>query len=318
MTMSSDAPLGFCQFCGARRIMAGQGFCGRCGQQLSDVAPAVTAAAPATPPPHEPAPPPPEPIPPTPFAEAVVWAATPGTAPVPPPPAPIQPGPTPGGLPPVPASGYTQPSWSQLQGWAPPPPPAALPVAYASPPNAALRNQTPILLGLGVVGLVVVVVVAMMLSAGGSHARPGSSALALATPTAGATVTTTPTPTAEPTPTPTVVPTAEPTPRAFVITDSNFVPGVPDSCDGDSQITAVSGTGLTVSGTISMINSQFVVFCYGAKTTWIGTLTYVGYTFASDAADPLQFTVVRDQGYVYTGGKGTVTSPDGSVVTLPN
>ena len=84
------------------------------------------------------------------------------------------------------------------------------------------------------------------------------------------------------------------------------------------QITGVSGTGLTVSGTIPFINGQIVVFCYGAKHTWIGTLTYSGYTFTSDATDPLQFTVVKDQGYVYVGGTGTVTSPDGSVVTLPN
>ena len=164
-------------------------------------------------------------------------------------------------------------------------------------------------MGLGLIGLVVVIIVGAVLlsSAGGPHATFVSSAIALATPTAGAT----------PTPTPTPAPTPTPSPQPFVINDPTFVPAVSDSCDGDVQITGVSGTGLVVSGDIPMINSQFVVFCYGAKSTWIGTLTYAGYTFASDASDPLQFTVVQGQGYVYTGGTGTVTSPDGSVVTLP-
>ena len=56
------------------------------------------------------------------------------------------------------------------------------------------------------------------------------------------------------------------------------------------------------------------MFCPGAFHTWVGTLTYAGYTFASDAARPLEFSVKRD--YTYAGGKGTVTSPDGSVRAL--
>jgi hypothetical protein len=35
MTEHLDAPLGFCEFCGAKRIMAGQGHCAQCGRKLS-------------------------------------------------------------------------------------------------------------------------------------------------------------------------------------------------------------------------------------------------------------------------------------------
>jgi len=65
-----------------------------------------------------------------------------------------------------------------------------------------------------------------------------------------------------------------------------------------------------------MLNGGWAVFCYGAKHTWIGTLTYAGYTFASDANDPLKFIVDENKGYVYVGGKGSVTSPDGSIINL--
>ncbi|MFZ2098056.1 MAG: hypothetical protein WAV05_15595, partial [Anaerolineales bacterium] len=80
---------------------------------------------------------------------------------------------------------------------------------------------------------------------------------------------------------------------------------------------AVDGTSFSVGGTISMRDGRFTLWCYGAKHTWIGTLSYAGYTFASDGNDPLQFVVTKNQGYVYVGGKGTVKSPDGTVVTLP-
>ena len=150
-------------------------------------------------------------------------------------------------------------------------------------------------------------------SATSTPSPKATSAIALATATVGVTLAPTPSPSPTPAPTPT------PTPRPLVINDPAFVPDVPNSCDGDIQIKGVNGTTLSVGGTkLPMINSKFVVFCYGAKHTWIGTLTYAGYTFASDATDPLQFEVVQDQGYVYTAGTGTVTSPDGSVVTLPN
>jgi len=73
---------------------------------------------------------------------------------------------------------------------------------------------------------------------------------------------------------------------------------------------------LAANSVIAMINGQWAIFCYGAKHTWLGTLTYAGYTFASDANDPLQFQVDENKGYVYIHGKGTVTMPDKSIVRL--
>jgi hypothetical protein len=58
-----------------------------------------------------------------------------------------------------------------------------------------------------------------------------------------------------------------------------------------------------------------VYWCRGAKHTWIGRLTYEGYTFDSDDADPLQF-MVTEKGYIYVKGKGMVTMPDGKAVKL--
>lgn len=70
------------------------------------------------------------------------------------------------------------------------------------------------------------------------------------------------------------------------------------------------------SGSVSIGHSSgFLPFCTGAKHTWLGTVTYSGYTFTSDATTPLQFEVTAD-GYRYVSGKGTVAQPDGKVVTL--
>jgi len=128
----------------------------------------------------------------------------------------------------------------------------------------------------------------------------------------------TPLPTSTPLATPTQTPLPPtPTPKFFALTDQAFEASYKDTCETDIQITEVDGTSLTVSGDISMRNSTWVIWCYGAKHTWIGTLTYAGFTFASDASDPLQFIIDQNRGYVYLAGKGSVTSPDGAVVSLP-
>jgi hypothetical protein len=137
-----------------------------------------------------------------------------------------------------------------------------------------------------------------------------------ATNTASATSTPLATNTLLATPTKTPIPPT-PTPKSFVLSDTAFEADYKDTCETNVQITEVNGTSLSVSGDISMRNSKFVIWCYGAKHTWIGTLTYAGYTFASDASDPLQFIIDQNRGYVYIGGKGSVTSPDGVVVSLP-
>jgi hypothetical protein len=146
-------------------------------------------------------------------------------------------------------------------------------------------------------------------------ARPTSTPLPTNTPIPTLTLTRTVTPLASPTNT--LLP-ATATSRAFVITDQAFSASYKGDCNSDVQITGVEGTTFSISGSIiSMRNGQMVIWCYGAKHTWIGTLTYAGYTFASDTGNPLQFIIDQNRGYVYLGGKGSVTSPDGAVVHLP-
>jgi len=127
--------------------------------------------------------------------------------------------------------------------------------------------------------------------------------------------TSTPVPTSTPLFTATFLPTA--TPQGFAIQNAAFEDFQQD-CTTDINITGVDGDSLQiiVNSTLSIINGNWAIFCYGAKHTWIGTLTYGGYTFASDTVDPLQFQVQEAKGYVYLHGKGTVILPDQSEVSL--
>ena len=142
------------------------------------------------------------------------------------------------------------------------------------------------------------------------------------TPTPAPTATPTPTPvppTATPTPTP-VPPTATPKPEPLVIKGEAFEADGQEPCSVDVAILEVVGEGLRIqvlSGSIAIRQGGLTVWCYGAKHTWIGNLTYGGYTFDSDENSPLQFTLDQTDGYTYLGGKGSVTQPDGRVVELP-
>jgi len=64
------------------------------------------------------------------------------------------------------------------------------------------------------------------------------------------------------------------------------------------------------------MENELSIWYNSAIHTWMGVLTYHGYTFDSDQDNPLQFKVVADKGYDFIGGKGTVTRPDGTVVKL--
>ena len=133
------------------------------------------------------------------------------------------------------------------------------------------------------------------------------------------------TPTAiPPTPTPTstpVPPTATPMPEPLVIKGEAFEADVQDSCGStDVAITEVVGDGLRIkvlSGSIAIREGGLTIWCYGAKHTWIGNLTYGGHTFDSDENSPLQFILDQRDGYTYLSGKGSVTQPDGKIVELP-
>jgi hypothetical protein len=128
--------------------------------------------------------------------------------------------------------------------------------------------------------------------------------------------TSTPEPTSTPQPTATTAATNTPAP--FTIDDAAFQDYTKD-CNTDINITSVDGDslGITVNTTLTMLEDGWAIFCYGAKHTWIGNLTYEGYTFASDENDPLQFEVTEFDGYLYINGSGTVTFPDGSSSSLP-
>lgn len=176
-----------------------------------------------------------------------------------------------------------------------------------------------------------VLVIPLLVGCAGAPARPAETAIPL-TPTllapTGTSTQTPPTatftllpPTATFTPVPPtatftpVLPTATPVP--FSITDQSFEASYRAECETDCDIVSVEGDSFRARGSISMREGRFTLWCYGANHTWIGELTYAGYTFASDENDPLQFRVDRDKGYVYVEGKGTITFPDGSSVTLP-
>jgi hypothetical protein len=128
--------------------------------------------------------------------------------------------------------------------------------------------------------------------------------------------------TATPTPTPTLTPrpTATPTPQPLVIEGEAFEADVQDTCSVDVAITEVVGDGLRIeilSGSIPIRQGGLTIWCYGAKHTWIGNLTYGGYTFESDSDTPLQFILDIEEGYSYLSGEGRVVQPDGSGVKLP-
>lgn len=131
----------------------------------------------------------------------------------------------------------------------------------------------------------------------------------------------TPTPTATATPTTTPTPIPSPTPKFFAIKSADFDEG--ETCfeqNVEIEILSAKGSSLefqVTSGSVTIKKGRIVIFCYEAKHTWIGTLTYAGYTFTSDKDNPLQFQVTKNQGYVYIKGKGSVKTPDGTVVELP-
>lgn len=155
---------------------------------------------------------------------------------------------------------------------------------------------------------------------------PGMTACAaisslMATPTSTPTLTPTATPTPLPTPTATPTPLPTPTPKFFAIRSADFDEG--ETCfeqNVEIEILSAKGNSLefrVVSGSVTIKKGRIVIFCYEAKHTWIGTLTYAGYTFTSDKDNPLQFQVTKNQGYMYIKGKGSVKTPDGTVVELP-
>ena len=94
-------------------------------------------------------------------------------------------------------------------------------------------------------------------------------------------------------------------------------------CDGEGTY-EVSMDGEDLSATAigdvetSMISDGMPsVWCHGLHHRFVGHVEIEGYAFDSDASDPLEFAVDRDDGFHYVAGTGTVEQPNGDVVTLP-
>jgi Tol biopolymer transport system component len=116
---------------------------------------------------------------------------------------------------------------------------------------------------------------------------------------------------------PTVEPSIEPVAAEYIISTGTFLLDTTSTCGTDAIINDVDDSGFQVGGTISMRDGAWVLWCPGAKHTWTGTLTYEGYTFESNATDPLIFLVTTDGSYQYFAGTGKVTQPDGQVIEFP-
>lgn len=108
---------------------------------------------------------------------------------------------------------------------------------------------------------------------------------------------------------------------AFTIKDSSFAAS--NACDGEGVLEFQVRSGelrVAACGSVQASYRQSGMpsaWCHGFKHVWIGQATHAGYIFESSPDDPLQFVVDRGKGYRYERGSGTVTTPDGKVVTLP-
>ena len=108
---------------------------------------------------------------------------------------------------------------------------------------------------------------------------------------------------------------------SFTIEDEDFTAS--NACDGEGTLEFRMESGelrVTARDDVQTFMRQSGMpsaWCHDLRHVWIGEATYAGYTFKSSPDDPLQFVVDRDKGYYYEQGTGTVTTPDGEVVTLP-
>jgi len=107
----------------------------------------------------------------------------------------------------------------------------------------------------------------------------------------------------------------------LTIKDENFTAS--NVCDGEGTLELrMEGGELLMTARdelqIFMLQSGMPSsWCHGLRHIWIGEATYAGHTFKSSLDDPLQFVVDREKGYYYEQGTGTITMPEGEVVTLP-
>jgi hypothetical protein len=90
-------------------------------------------------------------------------------------------------------------------------------------------------------------------------------------------------------------------------------------CTGDgTMIILASGSVQTVGEVQYQMSSAGMpsMWCEGLVHQFQDGAEISDWVFGSDASDPLTFEVTAD-GYVYVGGTGSVTDPEGSVTQLP-
>jgi hypothetical protein len=104
---------------------------------------------------------------------------------------------------------------------------------------------------------------------------------------------------------------------SFVIKDLKADENYQGDCQAELTFYSVNnGMVVSIGSRPTDSNGNSSSWCNGAKHTWIGKVSYNGYVFDSDENSPLQFKLDKS-GYVYIAGKGSVTMPDGTTVTLP-
>ncbi len=103
---------------------------------------------------------------------------------------------------------------------------------------------------------------------------------------------------------------------SFVIKDLKADENYHGPCQTELTFSSVNGQMMSSGSMSTDSNGYASAWCNGAKHTWIGKVPYSGYVFDSDEKSPLQFKVDKS-GYVYVAGKGSVTMPDGTTITLP-
>jgi hypothetical protein len=95
------------------------------------------------------------------------------------------------------------------------------------------------------------------------------------------------------------------------------------ACDGEGTYEVTMEGGSPSARAIGDVENLMIsdglpsVWCHGLRHQFVGSVVIGGYVFGSDADDPLEFVVDREEGFHYVAGTGTVEKPDGDVVTLP-
>lgn len=110
---------------------------------------------------------------------------------------------------------------------------------------------------------------------------------------------------------------------SLTLQDERLIDRYLEPGEGEIRISSIPGEGSRLEGNVTFrmeADGQMrpVIWAHGVKHTWIGRHEVQDHIFEGDPGWPLVFRVDKDKGYVYLRGRGTVTTPDGRVIRLPN